>query len=168
MFFILCIDVLFRMLQQAVSLSLLQPVGMGDVDIHTLQFADDLLLFFDGNTRAAEVIKVVLDDFSATSGLKINFAKSNIIPINLESSQASRLARFFGCSTVGFPITYLGLPLSTRALRNSDYLPLIEKLDRRLAGWKGQLLSRSDRFILLNSILTSVPSFFSSAFKLPV
>ncbi len=76
-------DALFRMFQLAVSHSLLPSVGVGDVIIHTLQFADDLLIFFDGNTRSAEVIKVILDAFSAASSLKINYSKSFIIPINL-------------------------------------------------------------------------------------
>ncbi len=166
MFFILCIDALYKMLQLAVSHSLLPPVGVGDVIIHTLQFADDLLLFFDGNSRSAEVIKIVLDAFSAASGLKINFSKSRIIPINMESSQATRIARIFGCTTDGFPFTYLGLPLSPKALHKTDYLPLIEKIDKRLAGWKGRMLSRASRLVLLNSVISSVPTFFSSAFRI--
>ncbi len=115
----------------------------------------------------AEVIKVVLDAFSSASGLKINYAKSSIIPINLASSQASGLASFFGCSTNGFPFTYLGLPLSPKALSKTDYLTLIEKLDKRLAGWKGLLLSRAGRLVLLNAVLSSVSAFFCSAFLVP-
>ncbi len=165
--FILCIDVLFRMLHLATLHSLLPPVGAGDVNIHALQFADDLLIFFDGSRRSAGVIKVVLDAFSAASGLKINFSKSSIIPINLESSRVGGLANFFGCPTIGFPFTYLGLPLSPKALRKSDYLPLIEKLHNRLAGWKGLLLSRGGRLALLNSVLSGIPTYFCSAFLLP-
>ncbi len=155
------------MLHLASINALLPPMGAGDVVIHTLQFADDLLIFFDGTTRSAEVIKVVLDAFSSASGLKINYAKSSIIPINLASSQASELASFLGCSSFGFPFTYLGLPLSPKALSKSDYLPLIEKLDKRLAGWKGLLLSRAGRLVLLNAVLSSVPAFFCSAFLVP-
>ncbi len=59
-------------------------------------------------------------------------------------------------------------PLSPKALRRSDYLPLIEKLDRRLAGWKALSLSRGGRLVLLNSVLTSTPAYFCSVFKLPV
>ncbi len=165
--FILCVDVLFRMFQRAVSHSLLPAVGVGDYSIHTLQFADDLLLFFDGNFRSAEVIKVLLDAFSVTSGLKINFSKSFIVPINLESVRACNLAQYFGCSTAEFPFTYLGLPLSPKPLRRIDYLPLIEKVDKRLAGWKGRQLSRAGRLVLVNFVLTSIPTLFCSAFRIP-
>nr|CAD1827918.1 unnamed protein product [Ananas comosus var. bracteatus] len=52
--------------------------GVGDAKFHTLQFADDTLLFFDGSSRLAAVIKLILDAFSACSGLKINYHKSAI------------------------------------------------------------------------------------------
>nr|CAD1834466.1 unnamed protein product [Ananas comosus var. bracteatus] len=71
--FILCVDVLYRMIHLAATSQSLQAVGIGDVKLHTLQFADDMLLFFDGTTRSAAAIKVILDAFSAYSGLKINY-----------------------------------------------------------------------------------------------
>nr|CAD1842484.1 unnamed protein product [Ananas comosus var. bracteatus] len=113
--FNLCVDVLFRMLQLAFASNSLPSVGIGDCKFHTLQFVDDLLLFFDGTCRSAAAIRIILDAFSEYSGLKINFNKSSIIPINLASSETSSLARFFGCSLQNFPLNYLGLPLSPRA-----------------------------------------------------
>ncbi len=155
------------MMQQLVSSSLLPAVGLENIQVHSLQFADDLLLFFDGNARSAKVIKLVLDAFAAASSLRINFAKSAIIPMNLDPTYATGLAECFGCPVAAFPIKYLGLPLSPKALRRADYLPLIEKLDSRLAGWKGLLLSRAGRLTLLNSVLSSIPAFFFSAFRIP-
>ncbi len=156
------------MLQVASDSLSLPGVGVGEVKIHTLQFADDLLIFFDGTSWSAGAIKQILDAFSMISGLKINFDKSSIVPINLVSSQASALANFFGCSLHGFPFNYLGLPLSPKALRKSDYLPLAEKVDNRLAGWKALSLSRGGRLVLLNSVLSSIPAYFCSIFKLSV
>ncbi len=140
--FILCVDVLFRMLQAAVDADLLPAVKLGELKFHSLQFADDMLLFFDGTIESAAVIKLILDGFSACSGLKINFRKSSITPINLMSEQAASLGAFFTCPLKEFPLSYLGLPLSPRNLRKEDFLPLIEKLNGRLAGWKGYSLSR--------------------------
>nr|CAD1820644.1 unnamed protein product [Ananas comosus var. bracteatus] len=165
--FILCVDVLFRMLHLVSISHSLPAVGVGDATFHTLQFADDMLLFFDGSSRSAAVIKLILNAFSDSSGLKINYQKSAIIPINLHNEQASSLAAFFDCSTHSFPFNYLGLPLSPKKLCKADYLPLIEKLDNRLAGWKGLLLSRGGRLVLLNSVLSSIPTFFCSAYLLP-
>nr|CAD1834076.1 unnamed protein product [Ananas comosus var. bracteatus] len=144
--FILCVDVLFRMLDLAVTAHSISAVGIGNVQLHTLQFADDLMLFFDGSTRSAAAIKIIVDSFSSNSGLKINFDKSYLIPINLPSDQATIVASYFGCTLKDFPLNYLGLPLSPKKLGKADYMPLIEKIDNRLAGWKGLMLSRGGRF----------------------
>ncbi len=164
--FILCIDVLYRMLNQVIHQGMLPSVGVGSVRVHTLQFADDLLLFFDGKERSGRVIKAVLEGFAAASGLIINYSKSVILPVNLPATQVAALADLFGCPVGSFPITYLGFPISPRALRKADFLPLIEKLDKRLAGWKGQLLSRAGHLVLLNSVLSSIPAFYCSAFRI--
>nr|CAD1819928.1 unnamed protein product [Ananas comosus var. bracteatus] len=166
--FILCVDVLFRMFHRATSHGLLPDQGIGNVRIQALQFADDLLIFLDGSPRTAAVTKLILDEFSNCSGLKINYDKSSLTPIHLTDVQALSLARSFGCEVKGFPLTYLGLPLSPKRLCRSDYMPLIEKVDSRLAGWKGLTLSRGGRLVLLNSVLSSIPSHFCSVFHLPV
>ncbi len=121
----------------------------------------------DGTPTSALVIKLVLETFSNSSGLKINFLKSAVIPINLSQPQAADLAVILGCPVVNFPVKYLGLPLSPRPLCRADFLSLLEKLDNRLAGWKGQLLSRAGRMVLLNAVLSTIPAFFCSAFRIP-
>ncbi len=113
------------------------------------------------------VIKQILDAFSSCSDLKINFDKSSLIPINLPLAQSLSLATFLHCPYHSFPIKYLGPSLSPRKLRKAEFLPLIEKLDSRLVGWKGLTLSRGGRLVLLNSVISGIPSYFCSAFRLP-
>ncbi len=144
----------------------LPAVGVGDCHVHTLQFADDILLFFDGSVRSAAIIKSILDSFSLFSGLRINFSKSSLTPINLSAQQSTAVASLLHCPCQTFPLTYLGLPVSPHKPRKADFLPLIEKLDKRMAGWKGLTLSRGGRLTLLNSVLTGIPTFFCAAFRL--
>nr|CAD1841683.1 unnamed protein product [Ananas comosus var. bracteatus] len=165
--FVLCIDVLFRLVDKAVLSDHLPAVGIGDAKVHSLHFADDVLLFFDGSIRSATIIKSILDAFSECSGLKINFNKSTLTPINIADEQAAGISTIFNCPLQPFPLSYLGLPLSPKNLRRADYLPLIENIDKRLAGWKCASLSRGGRLILLNSVLSSLPTYFCSVFALP-
>ncbi len=109
-----------------------------------------------------------MDAFSSSSGLKINYVKSSLSPINLDPPEAAELASVFCCSIQDFPFTYLGLPLPPKPLRKSDYLPIIEKVDKRLAGWRAASLSRGGRLVLLNSVLSSIPSYFGSVFRFPI
>nr|CAD1835017.1 unnamed protein product [Ananas comosus var. bracteatus] len=175
--FILCIDVLYRMLQAVTSSNYLPTLAIGDVKLLTLQFVDDVLLFFDSSIRSAATIKIILQAFSESSGLKINYNKSALIPVHLPAYQASSLANSFNCPTQSFPLKHMAgldtqragfccvpgrdrLLLSPKQLLKSDYLPLLEKIDTRLAGWKGTTLSRGGRLVLLNSGITSIPAFF--------
>lgn len=165
--FVLCMDVLFRMVDKAVLSNHLPAVGIGDTKVHSLHFADDVLFFFDGSPRSATILKAILDAFSNCSGLKINFGKSTLTPINIAEAQAADISAIFNCPLQAFPLSYLGLPLSPKKLRRADYLPLIENIDKRLAGWKCASLSRGGRLILLNSVLSSLPLYFCSVFALP-
>nr|CAD1842710.1 unnamed protein product [Ananas comosus var. bracteatus] len=126
--FILCVDVLFRLLQIATIARLLPDLRIENARLHTLQFADDLIIFFDGSTRSAATIKLILEDFAGCSGLTINYNKSSVTLINLPDTQAFSLANSLGCSVKDFPLTYLGLPLSPKRLRRANYMPLIEKI----------------------------------------
>jgi hypothetical protein len=46
--------------------------------------------------------------------------------------------------------------------------PIIEKIERRLAGWQKIYLSRGGRLTLLKSTLASLPTYFLSLFPIPV
>lgn len=47
------------------------------------------------------------------------------------------------------------------------YLPLLHKLSKRLQGWASKQLSIAGRLILINAVLSSIPTYFMSIFKLP-
>lgn len=102
------------MIQLAVTSLSISVVGIRNVKLHTLQFADDIVLFFDGSTRSAKAIKIILDAFSINSGLKINYNKSTLILINLSTEQATTLSNYFSCSLKNFLLHYLGLPLNPK------------------------------------------------------
>ena len=44
------------------------------------------------------------------------------------------------CKVEAFPSTYLGLPLRAKANSVKIWEPIIEKFEKRLAGWKSKLL----------------------------
>lgn len=115
-----------------------------------------------------ENLKFLLLGFEDVSGLKINFEKSEMIPLNISNSLASSLANQLGCKLTALPITYLGVPLHWKTLRVSDWMPLVDKIENKLQTWKGSLLSLGGRVILLNSVLSSIPLYWLSIYKMPV
>jgi hypothetical protein len=73
-----------------------------------------------------------------------------------------------GCCKIGqFPFTYLGVPLHYEKLRREDIQPIVDKIMRRIASWKGKLLSYWSRLTLLRICLASIPIYLMSIVKFP-
>jgi hypothetical protein len=111
-------------------------------------------------------LKGILHSFSTSTGLKINFNKSCLLPINLDASKTAQFTAVFGCQIGSFPFTYLDLPMGILKPRIKDYLPLINKIERRLNStsfW----LSMVGRLTLVNSTFSVMPIFVLCTLKLP-
>lgn len=69
-------------------------------------------------------LKLLLHDFALSTGLKVNFNKSFLIPINIENDKTEHLANTLECQVGVIPFTYLGLPLGTTRPAVQEYMPL--------------------------------------------
>lgn len=72
----------------------------------------------------------------------------------------------FSCAIQSFPCTYLGLPLHFRQPGRVQVQPLIDKMANRLPVWKGKYLNRAGRLKLVNSVLSSLPTYFLTIFPI--
>ncbi|RVW45169.1 putative ribonuclease H protein [Vitis vinifera] len=104
--------------------------------------------------------------FEAASGLRINLAKSEIIPVG-EVEEVEELAVELGCRVGTLPSQYLGLPLG--APNRAPYIwdGVEERVRRRLALWKRQYISKGGRVTLIKSTLASMPIYQMSIFRMP-
>ena len=66
------------------------------------------------------------------------------------------------------PIRYLGVPLANRQLCIRDWQPVLEKVETRLGGWRASLLSRGSRLVMLKVVLSAIPTYFMSIFRMLV
>ena len=101
------------------------------------------------------------------SGMKINFDKSDLLTVGLDEDQANEFARLFCCKRCDFPIKYLGVPLHFNKLTRKDLQPVVDKIIKRIAGWRGRLLSYVGRLILLRACLASILIYLLSIIKFP-
>ena len=62
---------------------------------------------------------------------------------------------------------YLGLPLGAKFKDKTIWNPILEKMERRLAGWKCLYLSKEDRVTLIKSTFSNLPTYFLSLFPIP-
>ena len=97
--------------------------------------------------------------FEAITSLKVNVGKSEIVLVS-DVGDLNGLAHILCCKVGTLPMRYLGMPLGAHYKDSSIWSPIIEKMEKRLAGWKRLYLSKGDRLILLKSTLLSLPTYF--------
>lgn len=167
--FNLVVDVLTKMLVKASDRNLVKGLGHSIYPggVISLQYADDTIMFVDKDPSLAANLKWVLTCFEQVSGMRVNYDKSELIPINLEDDELNSLADVFGCPIGNFPIKYLGIPLHYKKLSREDIQPLVDKILKRIAGWRGRLLSYAARITLIKACLASIPIYLLSFFKFP-
>ena len=85
--------------------------------------------------------------------------------LGLDEERSRQFARLFCCQIDCFPFTYLGVPLHHTKLRRVDIQPVVDKVIKRIAGWKGKLLSYGGTLTLLKSCLASIPTYLMSIIK---
>ena len=82
-------------------------------DFPIIQYADDTIRVMKASQRELFCLKGLLQSFTESTGLKVNYSKSQMIPLNLSQEQAVILSNTFGCQLGTLPFTYLGLPMGT-------------------------------------------------------
>jgi hypothetical protein len=168
--FNIVVDVLSRMLPKARNIDMIKGLGCELVEggVVSLQYAYDTILFMDKDVNHAENLKWILTYCELMSGMRVNYHKSELIPINCEDEEERlRFASIFGCPVGDFPIKYLGIPLHYNKLRREDMQPLIDKIIKRIVGWRGKLLTQASRLILIKNYLASIPVYLMSFLKFP-
>ena len=162
--FLVMIEVFSRMVKRMEGAGLFSDFrvdgkrGRGECVSHLL-FADDTILFCDAKVEQVLHVRLLLFCFQAVTSLKVNVAKSEMVPIG-EVNNVQALAEILGCRVGALPMTYLGMPLGAPHKSPSIWNPILEKFERKLAGWKKLYLSKDGRLTLLKSTLSSLPTYF--------
>jgi hypothetical protein len=129
------------------------PLGMSAIKHRISLYADDVVIFVSSVDTDLILIKAILDLFFRATGLVANFVKIQAFPIHCDARHTDMVAEVLGCAVASFPCTYLGVPLSLGRLPRAAMQPLIDKVANQIPTWKGRLLNRSSRLILVQSTL---------------
>ncbi|KAL0289916.1 UNVERIFIED_CONTAM: Retrovirus-related Pol polyprotein from type-2 retrotransposable element R2DM [Sesamum radiatum] len=138
-----------------------------ELGLLNLCFADDILLFCRGNVQSVHVFRDALAEFATMSGLRVSPTKSQLILSRSSQAERQQILDMMGFQEGNLPITYLGVPLVSSRLSVAVCYPLIQKVDRKLAGWNHLNLSFAGRVQLIKSVLSSLHTYWASVFILP-
>lgn len=76
------------------------------------------------------------------------------------------MAEKLGNKLVELPISYFGILLEANPSKAVTWIPVIEKVKKKLATWKSKVLSKEGRMVRIKSVLNSLPLYYMSLFKM--
>ena len=97
----------------------------------------------------------------------MSLEKSTLYSTGINENGKEDILTTFPFSTGSLPVRYLGLPLLTKRMTVNDYMPLVEKIRKKMSSWIGRLLSHARRLQLIKSVITSLANFWMATFRLP-
>jgi hypothetical protein len=167
--FVLAADLLQSLINKAKEMGLLRlPINVGYTsDFPIIQYVGDTLMIMEACPQQLLVLKSILNTFVDSTGLKVNYSKSNMIPINIAPDRLTHLATTFNCQAGSLPFTYLGLPLSDSKPTIKECLPLVHRVERRLISTT-MFLTQGGKLLMENLVLSSLPTFYMCAVKVPI
>lgn len=115
--YILAADTLSKIFQKRRSVGVIQGLGPPLPNNHSVsncRYADDAIIFLKAYAINIESAWWILIAFEALSGIKVNYSKTSMYPINTNQ------------------IDDLGLPLHTQKMTHLDWQFLIDKVEKKL------------------------------------
>lgn len=85
-----------------------------------------------------------------------------------EVENACAIVGILGCQSDNLPSSYLGLSLGAKYKQKFNWEPIVERIEKRLSGWKTKYLSKGVRLTLVKSIFSSIPTYFFLFFPSPL
>ena len=167
--FNLVVEALNLVIRKATSKGLWEGIEVvpNGTKITHLQYADDTIIFCPPNMEFLLNIKKVLILFQMVSGLQVNFHKSSLMGIHTDDPWLHSAASSLLCKVGSLPFTYLGLPIGGNVSKIDSWAPIINRIERKLATWKGRLLSLAGRITLIKASISSLPLYYMSIFPIP-
>ncbi|GKD85945.1 RNA-directed DNA polymerase, eukaryota, partial [Tanacetum coccineum] len=108
--FILIMETLHLSFKRVIEANLFKGISINaSFSRSHLFYADDVVFIGEWNSSNIKIVAKVLNCFYLASGLKINFHKSKLIGVGVNSNEVEPVANLVGCSTFSSPFKYLGV-----------------------------------------------------------
>lgn len=164
--FVLAVNELSLKLQDALQANHLTGIVLGSncPPVHSLMFADDLILCGKGNVHEVQTISNILNRFCQNSGQIPNWNKSGILfSKNVPIQDQGNIKRIFPAPNIDNSFIHLGHPLILPAKdRSASYAFIYDKFKSKLFNYKANRLSHAARLTLIKSVFGSIPVYYMS------
>ena len=157
--FIMCMEVLGFFIKDKCDVKLWDLVkkSRGGLTVSHLFFADDLVLFAKADMKNCISMLDALEGFCGISGQKISKEKSRVyFSPNMDGNKRDEICEVLGIQSKPKLGKYLGFSLKQPGSSSKDFDFVVERVQSKLADWKGHLLSFAGKVVLAHSVLTTI------------
>ncbi|CAL5382784.1 unnamed protein product [Camellia sinensis] len=169
--FVLCMERLSNMINHRVEAKDWRglPLSKKGPNIsHFFFFADDLMFFAKADVVNCQTILEVLNEFSMLSGLRVNLTKSKLfVSPNVDRRKAKDLSHICGIGLTQNLGKFLGVPLLHSRVNKHHFIPILERMQQKFAGWKTGVLSLAGRATLIQLVTNAIPAYTMQTLELP-
>ncbi|XP_057248296.1 putative ribonuclease H protein At1g65750 [Beta vulgaris subsp. vulgaris] len=169
--FILVADAFSQMVKQKVVSKEIHgaKASRNGPEISHLLFADDSLLFTRATRQECLTIVDILNKYEAASGQKINYEKSEVsFSRGVSCEKKEELITLLHMRQVDRHQKYLGIPALCGRSKKVLFRELLDRMWKKLRGWKEKLLSRAGKEVLIKAVIQALPTYLMGVYKLPV
>jgi hypothetical protein len=161
--FVLAIDLLQHLNDQATARNLLSKLGSKAARFRASLYADDATIFVKPTRKDVNNLAQILRNFGKATSLCTNLHKTQLVPIRCHNIDLDDLLRDLSVTRTSFPVHYLCLLLSVRRLKKVDFQPLMDKATGKLSVRAGRNLTQAGIVSLTKSVFSSQPVYFLTA-----
>ncbi|XP_058768236.1 uncharacterized mitochondrial protein AtMg00310-like [Vicia villosa] len=109
-----------------------------------------------------------LKSYELSSGQVVNLDKSEVsFSQNVKEEDKDMIRTRMGVKTVASHTRYLGLPVIFGRSKKEVFSLVIERVWKKIKGWKEQFLSRAGKEVLIKAVAQAIPTYVMSCYKLP-
>ncbi|GJW41141.1 RNA-directed DNA polymerase, eukaryota [Tanacetum coccineum] len=170
--FLLVMESLHFSFTRAMNFGFFKGIKIGSqesVNISHLFYADDVVFIGEWKEEIFCNIVYILHCFCLASGLCINIHKCSLIGVEgINFDKVCIRANVIGCEATKPPFKYLGVLVGNNISRTHNWDVVINKVLSRLSKWKAKTLSIGGRYTLTKSVLSALPTYSFSLFKVPI
>ena len=168
--FLLCAEGLSAMLQRNEGGEVLRGVQVcrRAPRVSHLLFADYCIVFCKASMEEGLKVTKILEDYERESGQKLNKDKTSLFFSKNAMEKVKELVKkMFGAQIIHQHERYLALPLLVGRGKKKAFNCIKDQVGRKIASWKGKLLSIAGREILIKIVAQATPTYTMNCFKLP-
>ena len=158
--FLICVEGLSAMLKKEEAIGHIKGISVcrGAPRISHLLFTDDSLVFCRATMEESNRVMKILEDYERDLGQKLNKEKTSLFfSKNTNREVQNHVKQQFGVQIIRHHEKYLELPPLVGKGKRKAFNRIKDQVRRKIASWKGKLLSNVGREILVKVVAQVTP-----------